>query len=290
MSNLRMDRPTSSPTELELDDFRALAEWRHQIRKFLAFSEEAARSVGLEPQQHQLLLAIKGLPDGLSPTITGIAERMAVRHHTVVELVDRLVARGIVKREPSPVDRRSVLVTLTPRAERLIRLLSGQHRSQLRTSGPELVRAIARVLEGQLPEPSAPGEALHVLCVDDEPRVLQGLRLNLEPHYRVSTATSGAAALEACQADRPAVIISDLRMPGMDGTDFLSRMRDQNPSAVRILLTGHADVDAAIAAVNQAGVFRFLTKPCRPPMLLGTLEEATAEHRTLIGADRPMRS
>jgi CheY-like chemotaxis protein/DNA-binding MarR family transcriptional regulator len=283
MSSLRMERPTSPPSELQVEDFRALAEWRHQIRKFLAFSEEAARSVGLEPQQHQLLLAIKGLPEGFSPTITGIAERMAVRHHTVVELVDRLVARGIVKREPSPVDRRSVLVTLTPRADRLIRLLSDEHRSQLRCSGPALVEAISRVLEGKSPAPTPAGEALHVLCVDDEPRVLQGLRLNLEPHYRVSTAESGAEALAVCEADRPAVIISDLRMPGMDGTSFLNRVRDRTPGTVRILLTGHADVDAAIAAVNQAGVFRFLTKPCRPNMLLGTLEEATAEHRTLVG-------
>jgi CheY-like chemotaxis protein/DNA-binding MarR family transcriptional regulator len=277
--------------ELQLDDFRALAEWRHQIRKFLSFSEEAARSVGLEPQQHQLLLAVKGLPEGFAPTITGIAERMAVRHHTVVEMVDRLAARGIVRREPSPSDKRSVLVVLTPRAERLIRCLSSEHRDQLRTSGPALVTAISRVLEGKPPRPMAPADqALHVLCVDDEPRILQGLRLNLEPHYRVSTAASGAEALEVCGADRPAVIISDLRMPGMDGTSFLGRARDQSPSAVRILLTGHADVDAAVAAVNEARVFRFLTKPCRTTTLLGILEEATVEHLLLREDDEATRS
>jgi CheY-like chemotaxis protein/DNA-binding MarR family transcriptional regulator len=283
-----MGSPDSSLPELEVDDFRALAEWRHQIRKFLSFSEEAARSVGLEPQQHQLLLAIKGLPEGFPPTITGIAERMAIRHHTVVELVDRLAARGIVRREPSPFDRRSVLVILTPRAERLIRCLSDEHRNQLRTSGPALVTAIARVLERNTAEPpvASAGDSLHVLCVDDEPRVLQGLRFNLEPRYRVSTAQSGAEALDLCGADRPAVIISDLRMPGMDGTSFLGRVRDQAPATVRILLTGHADVDAAVAAVNQARVFRFLTKPCRTTMLLGILEEATAEHRLLLGGDQ----
>jgi CheY-like chemotaxis protein/DNA-binding MarR family transcriptional regulator len=285
-----MVRPDPSPAELQLNDFRALAEWRHQIRKFLAFSEEAARSVGLEPQQHQLLLAVKGLPEGYPPTITGIAERMAIRHHTVVELVDRLAARGIVRREPSPVDRRSVLVILTPRAERLIRCLSSEHRNQLRTSGPALVTAITRVLEGK-PAPETPADQpVHVLCVDDEPRVLQGLRLNLEPRYRVSTATSGAEALEVCGAERPEVIISDLRMPGMDGTSFLGRVRDQTPSAVRILLTGHADVDAAVAAVNEARVFRFLTKPCRTTTLLGILEEAMAEHRLLRGEDGAQRS
>jgi len=285
-----MERSDPSPTELLLDDFRALAEWRHQIRKFLSFSEEAARSVGLEPQQHQLLLAVKGLPEGYPPTITGIAERMAIRHHTVVELVDRLAARGIVKREPSPVDRRSVLVTLTPRAERLIRCLSDEHRNQLRTSGPALVSAISRVLEGKPSLPESAEQLIHVLCVDDEPRVLQGLRLNLEPHYRVSTATSGAEALDVCGAERPQVIISDLRMPGMDGTSFLGRVRDQTPSSVRILLTGHADVDAAVAAVNEAQVFRFLTKPCRTSTLLGILEEATAELRLLRRGDGPSRS
>jgi CheY-like chemotaxis protein len=216
---------------------------------------------------------------------------MAVRHHTVVELVDRLVARGIVKREPAPVDRRSVLVTLTPRGERLLRSLSDAHRNQLRLSGPALVDAIGRVLEQTRTELApAASDVVHVLCVDDEPRVLQGIRLNLEPRYRVSTASSAAEALSVCAADRPAVIISDLRMPEMDGMSFLTQVREQAPSTVRILLTGHADMDAAMAAVNEARVFRLLTKPCRSATLLGILEAATAEHRSLLAEDRAVRS
>jgi DNA-binding MarR family transcriptional regulator len=136
----------SRDEELGPDDFQALAEWRYQIRKFLALSEEAARSVGIEPQHHQLLLAIKGLPEGMVPSISVIARRMAVRHHTAVELVDRLVARGLVKRTPCATDRRSVLVALTPRADWLLRRLSDQHRSQLRVAGPALMEAISTVL------------------------------------------------------------------------------------------------------------------------------------------------
>lgn len=123
---------------------------------------------------------------------------------------------------------------------------------------------------------------LHVLCVDDEPRVVQGLRLHLEPHYRVSVATSGAAGLELVSHDPPAAIISDLRMPKMDGTDFLGRAREQAPWAVRLLLTGQADVESVIAAVNHSMVFRLLVKPCRPAVLLEALEAACREHRRLL--------
>jgi response regulator RpfG family c-di-GMP phosphodiesterase len=126
--------------------------------------------------------------------------------------------------------------------------------------------------------------AVHVLCVDDEPRVLQGLKLHLDMHYRVSTATGGAEALSLVEADAPAAIVSDLRMPEMDGTVFLSRARDRSPETVRILLTGQADMDAAIAAVNHAQIFRLLTKPCRPALLLNALKAATEEHDNLLAA------
>jgi CheY-like chemotaxis protein/DNA-binding MarR family transcriptional regulator len=278
---------TSPPPEdssLALSDFQALAEWRYQIRRFLSSAEGAARSVGLEPQQHQLLLAVKGLPQGMIPTMGVIAERMAVRPHTIVELVDRLAQRGLIRRQTNAKDRRSVLLVLTSRAEWLLQRLSEQHRQQLQSSGPELVQAIGAVLGSKLaPVPASAMDPLHVLCVDDEPRILQGLKLNLEPRYRISVATGGAQALEVCAADPPAVIISDLRMPDMDGTTFLARARMAAPYTVRILLTGQADLDAAVAAVNEARVFRFLTKPCRPPVLLSAIEDAGNEHRSLIG-------
>ncbi len=127
---------------------------------------------------------------------------------------------------------------------------------------------------------------LHVLCVDDEPRLVQGLRLHLEPHYRVSIATSGAAALELIGQDAPAVIVSDLRMPKMDGTELLGQARERAPATVRLLLTGQADLDSVIAAVNHARVFRLLVKPCRPAVLLEALEAACREHRRLIDERR----
>jgi len=125
-----------------------------------------------------------------------------------------------------------------------------------------------------------------VLCVDDEPNVLEGLALHLHRRYEVTRATSGAAALDAIDKDPSiAVVVSDMRMPGMDGAQFLSRVRATKPGIVRILLTGQADMASAIAAVNEGQIFRFLTKPCPPAQLLGALEAAVEQHR-LIHAER----
>ena len=125
-----------------------------------------------------------------------------------------------------------------------------------------------------------------VLCVDDEPNVLEGLRRTLRGQYRVTTAVGGAAGLEAIRDEGPfAVVISDLRMPEMDGVAFLSRVRQASPDTVRVLLTGQADLDAAIAAVNEGHIFRFLSKPCPQTVLVQALEAATEQHR-LITAER----
>jgi CheY-like chemotaxis protein len=119
-----------------------------------------------------------------------------------------------------------------------------------------------------------------ILCVDDEPRVLEGIALNLRKRYAVLATSSGAAALEMLALHGPiAVVLCDLRMPGMDGTQFLQRARQIAPDTVRVLLTGHADVKTAMAAVNEGQVFRFLTKPCPPTVLLPTLEAAVEQHR-----------
>lgn len=125
-----------------------------------------------------------------------------------------------------------------------------------------------------------------VLCVDDEPNVLEGLSLHLRRRYHVLTATTGAAGLETL-AKNPtiAVVMSDMRMPGMDGAQFLSNARKAAPDVVRMLLTGQADMKSAIAAVNDGQIFRFLTKPCPPPLLLASFESAVEQHR-LITAER----
>ena len=129
-------------------DYTALAELRHQIRKFLTFSEQEARAVGLEPQQHQLLLAVKGLPESERPTVSTLAERLRVRHHTVVGLVDRLVAAKLAARRPSKADRREILVQLTPRGERILRELSLLHHAELETAAPALVTALESIVGG----------------------------------------------------------------------------------------------------------------------------------------------
>lgn len=134
---------------LSLSDYRSLAEFRFLIRSFLSFSERAARTQGIEPQQHQLLLACKGLPEGKRPTIGALAQRLCVEHHTTVALVDKLEAAKLVQRAPSPVDRREVLVQITEQGEALLASLSELHREQLASVGPQLSAALAAVLDSR---------------------------------------------------------------------------------------------------------------------------------------------
>lgn len=127
-------------------NYRAMAEFRYQIRRFLRFSEHAAREAGLEPQQYQLMLAIKGLPNGDKPRIGDIAERLQIQHHSTVELVDRLSKRSLVRRRRSENDRREVLLELTSKGERLLQELALHHRGEIREMGPELVVSLRKVL------------------------------------------------------------------------------------------------------------------------------------------------
>ena len=106
--------------KVKLSDYQALAEFRYQIRRFVHFSEEAARQAGVEPQHHQLMLAVKGMPDGEEPRIAYLAERLQIQHHSAVELVDRLVKKGLITRTRGEQDRREVYVQLTPQGERML--------------------------------------------------------------------------------------------------------------------------------------------------------------------------
>jgi|SRR5580658_8931476 CheY-like chemotaxis protein len=126
-------------------------------------------------------------------------------------------------------------------------------------------------------------EKLRILCVDDEPRVLHGLERHLSDHFEVLTANDGAAGLNLLSREKDvAIIIADMRMPEMDGATFLQHARKVVPNAVRILLTGHADVQAAIKSVNLGQVFRFLTKPCPPADLSVVMEEAKRQHELIV--------
>jgi CheY-like chemotaxis protein len=128
---------------------------------------------------------------------------------------------------------------------------------------------------------SAPKPKL--LLVDDEPQILQGLTRGLRGLFDLRTATSGALGLEVLDQEPDiAVIMSDMRMPAMNGTAFLARARTLRPNAVRLLLTGQADMDDAIGAINEGCIFRFLRKPCSPELMKATLADATEQHRLII--------
>jgi response regulator RpfG family c-di-GMP phosphodiesterase len=125
-----------------------------------------------------------------------------------------------------------------------------------------------------------------ILCVDDEAQILEAMTVNLGRQFSVTTAQSGAAGLERIRSESPfAVLISDMRMPGMDGATFLKQAFQVAPDTVRILLTGQADLNSAIAAVNEGQIFRFLSKPCPPPVLLKTIGAAVEQNR-LVTSER----
>jgi DNA-binding MarR family transcriptional regulator len=132
--------------DLAQADFEALADFRHQLRRFIAFSESAARNVGLEPRQHQLLLALRGLPAKLEPTVQVLADRMVLKHHTVVELLDRLEAEGLIRRARAADDRRRAVIAITTRGSQLLASLSDSHLDELRSLAPALVGSLHGVL------------------------------------------------------------------------------------------------------------------------------------------------
>jgi DNA-binding MarR family transcriptional regulator len=135
------------PNDLSPSDYHALAAFRYQIRRFLHFSEAAARDEGLEPQQHQLLLAIRTSGQSGGPTIGNLADQLLIQHHSAVGLVDRLAVRGLVERIRDGEDRRQVKIRLTPSGEDKLRRLTAEHREELRNSGPSLVHALSSLLE-----------------------------------------------------------------------------------------------------------------------------------------------
>ena len=133
--------------EITTDEYRALAELRYRIRHFLREGDAVAQAAGLEPQQYLLLLAIRGLPPGEEATIRTLAERLVLKHHSTVELIDRLETHGYVRRSRGRDDRRRVMVSLLPRGERLLEQVARHRIGELRSNGHALVRAIDQLLE-----------------------------------------------------------------------------------------------------------------------------------------------
>ncbi len=146
-------RPTSlsasTPAPASASELRALAAFRYELRCFLAFSEQAAREHGIEPQQHQLLLALGGLPTGQRPNHPSLAGRVCLPHHSAVALLDLLELRGLVRRERSTEDKREVLVRLTVAGGELLQQLSVLHRDHLRSIGGQMLAALGSILDGQ---------------------------------------------------------------------------------------------------------------------------------------------
>lgn len=140
-------KPDSIPEKAPVQaDYETLAEFRFTLREFLHFSEEAAHEAGLSPQQHQALLAIKGFSRSGMMTVGELAQKLQVKHHSAVGLVDRLVKEGLVERETATDDRRRVIITLTQKGARVLERLSSVHKNELRRIGPTFRAALDRLL------------------------------------------------------------------------------------------------------------------------------------------------
>jgi CheY-like chemotaxis protein len=127
-----------------------------------------------------------------------------------------------------------------------------------------------------------------VLFVDDEAQVLEGIQRALRKRVELKTATSGVEGLRLISEEGPfALVISDMRMPGMSGAQFLAKVREQTPDIVRMILSGQSDLQATIAAVNEGHIYRFLSKPCAPDQLVSAIEDGLKQHR-LITAEREL--
>ena len=134
-----------STHDLKPSDYAALAEFRYQIRRFLHFSEQASRRAGVEPQHHQLMLAVRGAGGRNGSRIADLAERLQIQHHSAVELISRLEEKDLIQRHRGAEDRREVYVRLTPRGEQVLGELTLHHREELRSAAPALIAALRRV-------------------------------------------------------------------------------------------------------------------------------------------------
>lgn len=133
------------PEKLRKAQYETLAAFRYALRKFIHFSETAAETTGITPQQHQALLAIKGFPERERVTVGELAERLQLRHHSTVGLIDRLVVEKLAARASSKEDRRQVFIQLTNRGEKTLEKLSTVHHEQLKQIGPELSQLLERL-------------------------------------------------------------------------------------------------------------------------------------------------
>ena len=145
-SDPKASRPVAAPHLITRSQIQRLAEFRFQLRRFLHFSNAMAESAGLRPQQYQLLQCIHGMPDELEASIANVAARMLLKHNSAVELVDRTMEQGYLRRKTDVTDHRRVLLRLTAEGERVLASLAEYHLQELEQAGPELIRALRRVV------------------------------------------------------------------------------------------------------------------------------------------------
>ena len=143
---------SSRKSEISSSEYQTLAEFRHQLSAFLRRRRQASEDAGLEAQQYEFLLALKGLPDGEQPNIKQIAKQLLLQHHSAVELASRLEKRGLLRRRRSLQDRREVLLSLTKTRDKMLEQVAHYSFSQLRLEAPALLRTLRRLLK---PKPSA---------------------------------------------------------------------------------------------------------------------------------------
>ncbi|HEX3432258.1 MAG TPA: MarR family transcriptional regulator [Rhizomicrobium sp.] len=136
-------RRRSTGHVLSTEDYRLLSDFRHVIRQFFVFSENAARAAGITAQQHRALLAIKAYEG--RPTVGDLANQLVIKHHSAVGLADRLVGAGLISRKPDPADRRRVTLQVTAPGERMLLAISGANRDELRRLAPLLKTLVARL-------------------------------------------------------------------------------------------------------------------------------------------------
>jgi DNA-binding MarR family transcriptional regulator len=130
---------------MSADDYQALAAFRYALRQFLHFSEEAARRAGVTPQQYLAMIAVRGFPGRDRLTVSELAERLQIRHHSAVGLIDRMVSQGLMVRHPGGADRRQVFVSLTARGAEVLEPLAAAHRDQLQRIGGDLRQILERL-------------------------------------------------------------------------------------------------------------------------------------------------
>jgi DNA-binding MarR family transcriptional regulator len=140
---MNMSSKSKAPGSAPL--LRPPAGFRFELRQFLHFSELAAIAAGLQPQQHQLLLQVAGAPEGVAVTIAFAAERLSLRHHSVVELVNRSEREGLLVRTVDAVDRRRAILRVTPKGERILDQLADDHAQELKEHAPRLAKALSRI-------------------------------------------------------------------------------------------------------------------------------------------------